>query len=227
MTHVAVVIVAVVAAAVVAAAIAHLAHGARAGGGGARVGGGGFLRSARLCWVGERRAGAVGERRAGAVGDRRAGAVGDRRILFPFFAATISSPALEAALRLARLERATLVAVYLARVRLDLALDAPIPRQADQAMALQEAIEQEAARAGVAVEARIARGRTCRHALARAVAAERFDRLVLAAASGGSPGFGAEDVAWILRSAPGEILVLRPGAPAHTLARPGQRARAL
>lgn len=39
---------------------------------------------------------------------------------------------------------------------------------------------------------------------------ERFDRIVIAAAARNNPGFGSEDIAWILENAPGEILVLRP-----------------
>ena len=141
----------------------------------------------------------------------------ERRILFPFFAHTISAQALAAALRLARVEQATLVAVYLARVSFDLALDAPIPRQAEQAIPLQEAIEQEAARMGVHVDARIARGRTCRHALERAIAHERFDRVVIAAAGDGMQGFHPEDVAWLLTHARGEIIVIRPARGSETI----------
>jgi hypothetical protein len=43
---------------------------------------------------------------------------------------------------------------------------------------------------------------------------ERFDRIVIAAASGQQPGgFDADDVAWLLRNAPGEIVVLRGSEP--------------
>ena len=52
-----------------------------------------------------------------------------RRILFPFVASALSRRALDAALRLARAEDATLVPVFLARVPLHLPLDAPLPRQ--------------------------------------------------------------------------------------------------
>jgi hypothetical protein len=44
------------------------------------------------------------------------------------------------------------------------------------------------------------------------MANERFERIVIAAASRGGPGFGPDDVAWLLAHAPGEIVVLRPGA---------------
>jgi hypothetical protein len=76
---------------------------------------------------------------------------------------------------------------------------------------LLEAVEQRATEAGVPVDSRIERGRNRRHALRQAIAEERFDQIVIAAASEGSPGFDAGDVAWLLDNAPGEIIVLRPG----------------
>ena len=105
---------------------------------------------------------------------------------------------------------ATLVPVFLAQVSLDLPLDSALPRQCSMAMPLLEAIEQRATEAGVPVDSRIERGRNRRHALRQAIADERFDRIVIAAASEGSPGFDADDVAWLLDNAPGEIVVLRP-----------------
>jgi hypothetical protein len=135
---------------------------------------------------------------------------GTRRILFPFVADALSTRALDAALRLANAEDATLVPVFLARVSLDLPLDAPLPRQSGIAIPLQEAIEQRAARFGIAVDARIERGRTYRHALRQTIANERFDRIVIAATAPAGAGFGADDVAWLLNNAPGEIVVLRP-----------------
>lgn len=136
---------------------------------------------------------------------------GPQRVLFPFVANGLSRRALEAALNLARTERATLVPVFLARVPLHLPLDAPLPRQAEVALPLQEAIEQRAAAYGVAVDTRIERGRTSRHALRQALDNERFDQILMAAASRGGPGFGPEDIAWLLEHAAGEIIVLRPG----------------
>ena len=65
------------------------------------------------------------------------------------------------------------------------------------------------------VDARIERGRTYRHALRQTIANERFDRVVIAAASQGSHGFGPGDVAWILDRAPGEIVVLRLSKDEH------------
>ena len=135
-----------------------------------------------------------------------------RRILFPFVASALSRRALDASLRLARAEEATLVPVFLARVPLHLPLDAPLPRQSGIAIPLQEAIEQRAAAFGVPVDARIERGRTNRHALRQTISHERFERIVIAAAPHGGAGFNPDDVAWLLGNAPGEIVVLRPSA---------------
>jgi nucleotide-binding universal stress UspA family protein len=137
---------------------------------------------------------------------------GSRRILFPFAGSALSRRALDAALRLARAEDAVLVPVFLARVPLHMPLDTPLPRQADIANALQEAIEQRAAAFGVPVDARIERGRTYRHALRQTIEHERYDRIVLAGAAHGADGFDPDDVAWLLDNAEGEIVVLRPGS---------------
>lgn len=137
-------------------------------------------------------------------------AIGARRIMFPFVANALSQPVLDASLRLASAEDATLVPVFLARVSLHLPLDTPLPRQSNIAIPLQEAIERRATTFGIAVDARIERGRTYRHALRLTFEHERFDRIVIAAAAHDSPGFGPDDVAWLLENAPGEIVVLRP-----------------
>jgi nucleotide-binding universal stress UspA family protein len=137
-------------------------------------------------------------------------ALGTRRILFPFIGGALSRRALDAALRLASVEDATVVPVFLARVPLHLPIDAPLPHQSGLAIPLQEAIEHRAAAFGVPVDARIERGRTYRHALRQTIAHERYDRIVIAAASHGDRGFDPEDVAWLLDNAPGEIVILRP-----------------
>jgi hypothetical protein len=146
------------------------------------------------------------------------------RILFPFVAAVLSRRALDAALRLARAENATLLPVFLAQVPRHLPLDAALPRQSGMAIATQEAIEQRAAMFGVPVDARVERGRTARHALREAIANERFDRIVIAAAAVGAPGFHPDDVAWLLANAPGEIIVLRPAGADPLLGRHDQAA---
>jgi hypothetical protein len=78
-------------------------------------------------------------------------------------------------------------------------------------MPLLEAIEHRATHEGVAVDARIERGRTYRHALRELLIHEHQDRIVIAADTAGADGFDAADIAWLLEHAPGEILVLRPG----------------
>ncbi|HUN78980.1 MAG TPA: hypothetical protein VMU32_08680 [Solirubrobacteraceae bacterium] len=138
---------------------------------------------------------------------------GVRRIAFPFTAEGLSEPALVAALRLARAEDATLMPVYLALVPLRLDVDVPLPREADTALSLLEAIEQRAARAHVPVDTRIERGRTVRHALRQLIQHERFERMVVAAGAGGAgegEGFTPEDVAWLLAHVPAELIALRP-----------------
>jgi hypothetical protein len=131
------------------------------------------------------------------------------RILFPYAAGGDSPAALDVALRLARAESGTLVPVFLARVPLRLSLEAPLPRQSQVVVGLQEQIEARATAVGVPVDSRIERGRSLRHALRETIAHERFDRIVVAAASDGRRGFDADDIAWLLRNAPGEIVVLR------------------
>ncbi len=133
-----------------------------------------------------------------------------RRILLPFVGTSLSERALEASLRLARAEHATLVPAYLVTVPRIVALRTPVPRECDVAFELFEAIEQRAAAAGVPVDTRIERGRTLRHALRLLMAAEPHDRIVAPAATNGKDGFSADDVAWLLRNADGEVLVLRP-----------------
>lgn len=135
---------------------------------------------------------------------------GPQRILFPFTGHALSQRALDAALRLARAEHATLVPVFLARVPMQLPLDSPLPRQCTAALPLLETIEQRAAAAGVPVDSRVDRGRTLRHAIREAIAHERFDRLVVAAGDGLASG----DVAWLLDHAPGEVVIVRAAQPA-------------
>jgi Universal stress protein family len=133
------------------------------------------------------------------------------RVLFPFVGGELSERALQAALRLARADGATLVPAYLATVPQALPLDAPLPRTCDVAFTVFEAIEQRAARAGVPVDARVARGRSPRHALRELMRDVPHDRIVVAAALGTRhDGFAVEDIAWLLRNASGEVIVLRP-----------------
>jgi nucleotide-binding universal stress UspA family protein len=135
-----------------------------------------------------------------------------RRILFPFVGETMSQSALDASLRLARAEHATLVPAYIATVPLQRKLDAPIPADCAAAMPLLEVIERRAARLDVPVDARIEAGRTARHALRRLAERETFDRIVIPA-SDSRDGFSADDIAWLLENVDGEIVVLRAASP--------------
>lgn len=134
------------------------------------------------------------------------------RIAFPFTGDRLSEPALLAALRLARAEGATLMPVYLALVPMRLGADVPLAAECEHALGLLEAVEQRASRAEVPVDSRIERGRTVRHALRELIAHERFERMVVAAADSdrAAEGFAPEDIAWLLRRAPGELIALRP-----------------
>lgn len=132
-------------------------------------------------------------------------------ILLPFTGTEISRRAVDAALRLARAEDATLMPAYLAAVPKSLPLDCPIPNEAATAMAMLEAIEQRAVAKGVAVDARIERGRTYRHALARLLSDEHFDRVVVPASATGTQGLSGDDLVWLLERAPAEVMILRPG----------------
>jgi hypothetical protein len=100
-------------------------------------------------------------------------------------------------------------------VPLTLPLHAALPQQGAISLELQEAIEQRASRFGVPVDARIARGRTYRHALRQAIATERYDQIVIAAAHATGPGIAADDARWLLDNAPGEIVVLKPNREKH------------
>jgi hypothetical protein len=133
-----------------------------------------------------------------------------RRILFPYVGSQLSISALDAALRIARIENATLVPAYLAPVPMSMPLGGPIPNRCGPAFELQEAIEHRAAAAGVPVDGRIGPGRTVRHALRQLMEAERYDRIVVAAATAHTDGLSSADVAWLLEHAPGEVAVLRP-----------------
>ena len=153
-------------------------------------------------------------------GTSRLWRTGARRILFPYVADGLSRQTLDAALRLASAEDATLVPVFLARVPLHLPIATPLPRQTAVATALQDTIEHTATSCGISIDARIECGRTYRHALRQTITNERFDRVVLAASKPGHGGLTPDDIAWVLDHASGEIIVLRPGTNDHRLAPP-------
>jgi nucleotide-binding universal stress UspA family protein len=145
--------------------------------------------------------------------NRRAGGQPDavHHILMPFTGTEISRRAVDAAMRLARAENATLMPAYLAEVPKSLPLECAIPKEAAKAMSMLEAIEQRARSQGVRVDARIERGRSYRHALARLLERETFDRVVVSATATGATGFSGDDLVWLLQKAPAEVLILRPG----------------
>ncbi len=139
------------------------------------------------------------------------------QILLPFTGTEISRRALDAALRLARAEDATLMPAYLATVSKQLPLECPIPAEAAKAMPMLEAIEQRATGQGVPVDSRIERGRSYRHALKRLLGQESFDRVVVSATATGAAGLSGDDLVWLLEKAPAEVLILRPGPEDRTV----------
>jgi nucleotide-binding universal stress UspA family protein len=142
-----------------------------------------------------------------------------RRILLPFTGTSISKRAFDAAVRLARVENATLMPCYLATVPLNLPLDAALPAQCLRAMPLLETIEQRAVDQGATIDGRIMRGRTYRDALRRILEDEHFDRVIVSATShpggNGSGGFSGDDLVWLLDRADAEVLILRPAPEDH------------
>jgi nucleotide-binding universal stress UspA family protein len=133
-----------------------------------------------------------------------------RRILVAFSDGQLDRVVLNAALRIARAEDATLVPAYLIVVPLTYPMDSPLHDQVEAALPILETVEDEAGRAGIAVDARMERGRSLRDALTRLWSVEEFHRVILPASTNGNHGFGERDLAWALTHAPTEMLVLRP-----------------
>ncbi|HEX5147138.1 MAG TPA: universal stress protein [Conexibacter sp.] len=140
---------------------------------------------------------------------------GTHQILLPFTGTTLSRRALEAAMRLARVEDATLMPAFLATVPLHQTLDSPLPQQCEIGMPLLEAIEQRATAQGIPVDARVQRGRSYRHALSRLLDCEDFDRVIISAADDPRSGLSGEDLLWAIDHADAEVMILRP-APQDT-----------
>jgi len=142
-------------------------------------------------------------------------ASGCRRVLVAFTRGHLDQTVLDAALRIARAEEATLVPAYLIVIPMQFALDAPMSHEVALAMPLLEAVEHAASRAGVAVDARVESGRTPIHALERLWDVEHFDRIVIPAPAGREPGFAPKELLWMLINAPSETLILRPDPAAR------------
>lgn len=134
---------------------------------------------------------------------------GGRRILLPF-TGKLEQPVLDAAIRIAHAEQAVLVPAYLVIVPLEYGEDSPLTEEVGVAMPMLEAVEHQALRAGVPVDARIERGRTPTHALSRLWEVEQFDRVVAPAPTGHRVGLSSKDVTWILANAPAETVILKP-----------------
>ena len=140
---------------------------------------------------------------------RRRPRAGKKRVLVPFTRGRLDPSVLDAAIRIARAEDATLVPAFLIVTPLEFALDAPMHQQVATAVPLLEAVEHASLKAGVAVDARIESGRTPIHGLQRLWDVESFDRIVVPAPRG-EPGFTPKDLLWILMHSPSETVILRP-----------------
>lgn len=132
------------------------------------------------------------------------------RLLIPFTGGDLDPQVLDAAIRIARVENAILVPVYLLVVPLEFAPDAPLKGQVEVAVPLLEAVELAASHVGITVDARIERGRSATHALQNLWEVESFERIVVPAPTPGRPGFSPKELAWMLTNAPSETLILRP-----------------
>ncbi len=135
---------------------------------------------------------------------------GSKRILIPFARGRLEPTVLEAAIRIARAEEATLIPAYLMLIPFEFALDAPLQHEIAVGIPLLEAVENVATREGVHVDARIETGRTPIHALERLWEAEDFDQIIVPAPPNGGPGFTPDELLWMLTHAPSETLILRP-----------------
>jgi hypothetical protein len=145
---------------------------------------------------------------------------GARRILVPFSGGSLDPTVLDAAIRLAQAESATLVPAYLLLVPLRYAEDSPLRDDVAVALPLLEAVEHAALRAGVPVDARIEKGRSTTHALRRLWDVEQFDRIVAPAPTNGGSGFSLKDATWLLANSPMETIVLKPAPQQPTPQRP-------
>ncbi|HEY3766181.1 MAG TPA: hypothetical protein VGL44_13575 [Gaiellales bacterium] len=148
------------------------------------------------------------------LGRKRAAAArpGAPRLLVPFAGAQLDPAVLEAAFRIARADGAVFVPAYLIIVPFTLALDSPLTHEVEVALPVLEAVELQAQREQIPVDARLERGRSVRDALRRLWEVEAFDRILLPVSADERAGFGERDIAWILMHAPTETLALRPAS---------------
>ena len=135
---------------------------------------------------------------------------GSRRVLVAFTRGHLEQTVLDAAIRIARAEEATLVPAYLIVIPMQFTLDAQMSDEVAVAIPLLEAVEHAASRADVPVDARVESGRTPIHALERLWNVEHFDRIIIPAPARRGPGFTPKELLWMLTHAPSETLILRP-----------------
>ena len=140
------------------------------------------------------------------------------QILLPFTGTEISRRAVDAALRLARAEQATLMPAYLAAVPKQPAARVLDPRRGGEGDA-------DAGGDRTAGD----RPRACRSTPGSSAAAptatpcsacserETFDRVVVPATATGAAGLSGDDLVWLLDKAPAEVLILRPGPEDHRI----------
>jgi len=131
-----------------------------------------------------------------------------RRILLPFTGQAISRRSLEAAIRLAKAENATVMPAFLASVPMSLPLESALPIQCAGGMPLLEAIEQRLASQGIAVDSRVGRGRSARDALRKLLEQEQFDRIIVSADEDPRVGASYDDLRWLLERVSAEILII-------------------
>ena len=139
----------------------------------------------------------------------------ERRLLLPVIGRTVALRNLQLAVSHARADTATVHVVQLITLSRRVPLEGSHGDPLDPAPALR----QQLVRFGVRAELSISRGRTNRHALARALA-DGYDCIVVGTRATGCNGFSAADIAWLAARARGEIVVLSasPGEPRLSLA---------
>jgi nucleotide-binding universal stress UspA family protein len=132
------------------------------------------------------------------------------RILLPCMGSEISRRVVDAAVRLAKAEGATIVPVLLVRVPRELPLDSPLVPDSSDDLELLEAIQIRAAASGVGVDLRVSRGRSYRDALRRLLDQEHFERTIVSPTRGQDLGRSLEHVQFLVERVPGEVMILRP-----------------
>lgn len=121
-----------------------------------------------------------------------------RRILLPFTVARSTRPSWTPRSESHRPKTPCSSPPTCSSSRSSTAKDSPLHEQVAVAIPPFEAIEHRALRCGIPVDARIEKGRTPTHALARLFQVEQFDQVVAPAPANGGGGFTPKDLTWIL-----------------------------